>query len=360
LAIEKPDNHQVMSKKYKPTGKIGLFDKQFATEQLTEMGNPLEAISKVIDFEFFRPLLEEKLLNTNKKNNAGAKPFDVVLMFKIMLIQRYYNLGDQQVEYQIIDRMSFKKFLGLESGDKVPDEKTIWAFREKLTQMGIVEDLFIQFRIYLGDKGLIFNEGKIIDASFTEVPRQRNNRDENKQIKEDNGDELWNDKPNKKSHKDIDARWTQKNGDDYYGYKNHIKIDGKSKLIDTYMVSDASVHDSKVLDMLLTEEDENQPLYADSAYTGANQDQTISDSKMINQVCEKGHRNNPLTTEQQANNRIKSKTRARVEHVFGFMERSMKGLYIWSIGLPRATGILGLINLTYNIFRYEQLIRRTA
>lgn len=349
-----------MSIKYKPTGKIGLFDKQFAVQQLSEMGNPLDAISKVVDFEFFRPILEEKLLNTNKKNNAGAKPFDVVLMFKIILIQRYYNLGDQQVEYQIIDRMSFKKFLGLESGDKVPDEKTIWAFREKLTQMGIVEDLFIRFRIYLGDKGLIFNEGKIIDASFTEVPIQRNNRDENKQIKKDNGDELWIDNPHKKSHKDIDARWTQKNGDDYYGYKNHIKIDGKSKLIDTYMVSDASVHDSKVLDMLLTEEDENQPLYADSAYTGAKQEQAIIDHKMSNQVCEKGYRNNPLTTEQQANNRIKSKTRARVEHVFGFMEQSMRGLYIWSVGLPRATGILGLINLTYNIFRYEQLIRKTA
>ena len=226
--------------------------------------------------------------------------------------------------------------------------------------MRIVEDLFIQFRIFLGDKGLIFNESKIIDASFTEVPRQRNNREENKQIKEDYGDELWNDNPHKKRHKDIDARWTQKNGDDYYGYKNHIKIDGKSKLIDTYIVYDASIHDSKVLDMLLTEEDEDQSLHADSAYTGTSQDQTISDHKMINRVCEKGYRNNPLTTVQQSNNRIKSKTRARVEHVFGFMERSMTGLYIWSIGLPRAKGILGLINLTYNIFRYEQLIRRTV
>ena len=127
-------------------------------------------------------------------------------MLKIMLIQRYYNLGDQQVEYQIIDRMSFKKFLGLESGDKVRDEKTIRAFREKLTQMGIIEDLFIRFNIYLGHKALIFNEGKIIDVSFTEVPRQRNNRDGNKQIKEDNSDELWNDNPHKKSHKDIVVR----------------------------------------------------------------------------------------------------------------------------------------------------------
>jgi transposase, IS5 family len=324
------------------------------------MGDPLEAISKVIDFEFFRPILEEKLLNTNKKNNAGAKPFDVVLMFKIMLIQRYYNLGDEQVEYQIIDRTSFKVFLGLETGDKVPDQKTIWAFRERLTEMGIVEDLFDKFSLYLKDKGLIFNEGKIIDASFTEVPRQRNNREENKQIKEENGDDLWNDKPNKKSHKDIDARWTKKNGETYYGYKDHVKIDGKSKLIDTYFVSDASVHDSQVLELLLTEDDKNQSLYADSAYTGTDQEQAISDCKMDNQVCEKGHRNNPLSAEQLAKNRIKSKTRARVEHVFGFMERSMRGLYIWSIGLARATGIIGLINLTYNIFRYEQLVRKTA
>ena len=349
-----------MSRRYKTHGKIGLFDKEFATRQLSEMGNPLEAISKVVDFEYFRSILETKMLNANKKNNAGAKPFDVVVMFKIMLLQRYYNLGDHQVEYQIIDRRSFQSFLGIETGDKVPDEKTIWLFREKLTQLGVVEDLFDKFRIYLDDKGLIFNEGKIVDASFTEVPRQRNNREENKQIKEGNGDDLWNDKPHKKSHKDIDALWAKKNDELFYGYKNHVKIDDKSKLIDTYMVSDASVHDSKVLDLLISESDKNQPLFADSAYTGPSNEQSISDCKMTNQVCEKGKKNQPLTTEQQFNNRLKSKTRARVEHVFGFMEQSMRGLYIWSIGMARATSIIGLINLTYNIFRYEQLVRKLA
>ena len=346
-----------MSGKYKLQGKAGLFDKHFAKEQLSELGNPLEAIGKVIDFELFRPILEEKLLNTNKKNNAGAKPFDVVMMFKIMIIQRYYNLGDLQVEYQIIDRLSFKQFLGLESGDKVPDEKTIWLFREKLTQMGVVEDMFDKFRTFLIDKGLIFNEGKIIDASFTEVPRQRNSREENKQIKDENGDDLWNENPHKKRHKDIDARWTKKNNEKFYGYKNHIKVDSKSKFIDNYMVTDASVHDSRVLDILLTEEDKNQPLYADSAYTGVNQEKIVEEKQMINQVCEKGKINSPLTEKQQANNKIKSKTRVRVEHVFGFMESSMRGLYIWSIGMARATGILGLINLTYNIFRYGQLTK---
>ena len=183
---------------YKKTGNTGLFDNEETCRKLSEIGNPLEKISNVIDFEVFRNTLESKLTNQNKKNNAGAKPFDVVMMFKILILQRYYGLGDTQIEYQILDRISFKKFLGLESGDKVPDEKTVWAFRENLTTKGLVEDIFFQFNNYLELKGLIMNEGKMIDASFTIAPRQRNTRDENKIIKEGNGDELWNDKPNKK------------------------------------------------------------------------------------------------------------------------------------------------------------------
>jgi transposase len=140
-------------------------------------------IDKVIDFEMFRSILESKLLNTNKKNNAGAKPYDVVMMFKIIILQRYYGLGDTQIEYQILDRLSFKKFLGLESGDKVPDEKTVWAFRENLTNKGLVEEIFSMFAKYLESKGLIMNEGKMVDASFTVAPRQRNTREENKKIK---------------------------------------------------------------------------------------------------------------------------------------------------------------------------------
>ena len=342
---------------YKTRGNKGLFDEQFNNEQLSSMGNPLEAISKVLDFEMFRPLLESKLLNKAKKNNAGARPFDVVLMFKILLLQRYYGLGDKQVEYQIIDRTSFKRFLGLETGDKVPDEKTVWAFREQLTKTGLVDELFGQFIGYLESNGLIFNEGKIIDASFTIAPRQRNTREENQQIKNGQGKDLWNDKPHKKSHKDIDARWTKKNNENYYGYKNHAKVDAKSKFINTYIVTDASVHDSQALDALLNEKDKDQSLYADSAYTGEDQENVITKYEMKNEVHEKGYRNRPLTEVQNANNKIKSKTRVRVEHVFGFMEQSMNGLFLRCVGLVRATGIIGLINLTYNLFRFEQIKR---
>jgi len=217
--------------------------------------------------------------------------------------------------------------------------------------------LFNEFKSFLESKALILNEGQMIDASFTVAPRQRNTREENEKIKNGEGDELWNDKPHKKSHKDIDARWTKKNGETFFGYKNHAKVDTKSKFINKYTVTDASVHDSQALEDLLDEKDKNQDLHADSAYTGENQEKTIAKYEMNNKVHEKGYRNKPVTEEQKKNNTEKSKTRARVEHVFGFMEQSMNGLKLKSIGIMRATGIIGLINLTYNLFRYEQVVR---
>ena len=102
------------------------------------------------------------------------------------------------------------------------------------------------------------------------------------------------------------------------------------------------------MDDLLTEEDKGQDLHADSAYTGEDQIKVISKYEMNNKVHEKGYRNKPLTDEQKKQNREKCRTRARVGHVFGFMEQSMHGLYLKSVGITRATGIIGLINLTYN------------
>ena len=168
---------------YKTRGIKGLFDIQNTIEHLSNIGNPLERLSQTVDFEIFRSILENRLLNKDKKSNAGAKPFDVIMMFKIIILQRYYGLADKQTEYQIADRASFKLFLGLVTGDKVPDEKTIWAFREQITQTGIVEELFSGFNAHLESNGMIFNEGQMIDASFTIAPRQRNTREENQQIK---------------------------------------------------------------------------------------------------------------------------------------------------------------------------------
>jgi hypothetical protein len=77
---------------------------------------------------------------------------------------------------------------------------------------------------------------------------------------------------------------------------------------------------------------------------------------MVNRVCEKGSKGHPLTEEQKASNREKSRTRSRVEHIFGFMENSMNEMYIRCIGIRRATAVIGLMNLTYNMFRKIQLM----
>ena len=342
-------------RKYKEHGNISLFDSEITLQKLSNLGNPLEKLSSVIDFEMFRERLESKLLNDNKKNNAGAKPYDVVMMFKIIILQKYYNISDEQAEYQINDRTSFKDFLGISSGDKVPDSRTIWLFRERLTETGLGEILFHDFVNMLTKKGLIFNEGQMIDASFVLAPKQRNTREENEKIKKGEGDDLWNDKPQKKSHKDIDARWTQKGGQNYFGYKANTKVDKKSKFVKGCITTPASVHDSQVLNNLLDESDRGQKLYADSAYVG--QENTLQEYDLEGQICEKGYRNKPLSDEAKKSNKQKSRIRARVEHVFGFIEGAMHGFNVRTVGIKRATEAIFMTCFTYNLFRFEQITR---
>ena len=340
--------------KYKAKHTKGFFDESFRLEQLTVQKDPLVKLKERIDFEVFRSLLEEAF-HKEEKGIGGARPYDYVLMFKILILQRYYNISDDTMEYAILDRLSFMRFLGLTLADKVPDAKTIWHFREQLVKGNIAGKLFDRFKEELHKNNLIANEGKIVDASFVEVPIQRNNREENKQLKEGKIPDEWKAHPNKLEQKDVNARWKKKNGKSYYGYKDHIKADGKSKLIDSYMVTDASVHDSQETENLLEEQDKGQGLHADSAYSGEPVKEIVEHYEMKNYIHEKGYRNNPLTEEQKQSNHIKSRTRARVEHIFGFIENSMHGSFIRTIGLKRATTIVGLMNLTYNIFRAIQL-----
>jgi IS5 family transposase len=341
-------------KKYKRHRDYGFFDQDIRLSKLTALGDPLHRLNEGVDFELFRDLLEEKLSKL-PKGKGGRRPYDYVMMFKILILQRYYNLSDEQVEFQINDRMSFMRFLDLSIADDIPDSRTVWNFREQLTDLGIIDELFDLFLKELEKLGLIVNQGKIIDASFVEVPKQRNSKEENEQIKQDEIPDDWKEKSRKLSQKDTDAKWTKKNNKNFFGYKNHVKTDGKSKIVTKYKVTTANVHDSQVLDDLLDETDEGEELYADSAYTGEKAEKTIEKKKMKNQVHEKGYKNKPLTKEQKEKNKQKSKTRARVEHVFGFMENSMNGMEIRSIGFKRAEAIIGLSNLVYNMFRKIQL-----
>lgn len=342
-------------KKFKRYKDYGFFDQDIRLSKLSQLGDPLEKLAQGVDFELFRNKLEEALY-VNSQGKGGRPPYDYVLMFKILILQRYYNLSDEQVEYQINDRMSFMRFLDLTIADDIPDSRTVWHFRERLVDLELTEELFALFLSELERLDLVVNEGKIVDASFIEVPKQRNSRDENKQIKAGETPAGFLENPHKSAQKDVDARWTKKNNVSYFGYKNHVKIDAGSKLITRYLVTDAGVHDSQATEELLDEvKDKGENFYADSAYCGKSQEAIMRDKGVVNKVCEKGHKNKPLTEEQKAGNREKSRTRSRVEHIFGFMENSMNEMYLYNVGKKRITTVVGLMNLTYNMFRKVQL-----
>ncbi|MGI6652751.1 MAG: IS5 family transposase [Christensenellales bacterium] len=329
---------------------MGLFDESNRLKKLSSLGDPLEKLNSVIDWRLFEGTLN-KVFAKEQKGVGGRPPYSYLLMFKVLILQRLFNISDDQAEYQINDRVSFMRFLGLSLGDRVPDAKTIWLFRDTLVKADVMEDLFKLFNLQLEQQGIIFHKGTIVDATFVEAPRQRNTQEENRLIKEGKTPEEW-DKPenvNKVRQKDTDARWTTKNKERHFGYKNHIKVDADSKLITAYSVTDASIHDSQELIELIDEKD--QVLYADSAYSG----NPIADKlpkEIKNQIHEKGYRNRPLSEEQKAENKRKSRIRARIEHVFGYMTGSLHGITVRSIGIARAKFNIGLTNLIYNLCRY--------
>lgn len=276
------------------------------------------------------------------------------MMFKILILQRYYNVSDDAIEYAILDRLSFMRFLGLGINDPVPDAKTIWLFRDKLTSGDMIEKLFSYLDKLLDKDGIIVHKGKLVDASIVEVPIQRNSREENKQLKEGEVPEDWSE--NKLRQKDVDAQWVKHNGKNHFGYKNHIKADSKTKLITGYKATTANIHDSEMLDELLDKkEDGGQSVYADSAYRSEAIEKVCRKKNIESQIHEKGYRNKALTKGQKQRNRKKSKTRARVEHIFGFMTNTMNEMYLHYRNFIRNKAGIGLMNLTYNLFRLVQL-----
>lgn len=334
---------------------MGFFDESDRLVKLTKLKDPLVALKEHIDFGMFRPQLET-VLRKERKSAAGRKPYDEVLMFKILILQRLYNLSDEQTEYQINDRHSFQRFLGLHLGETVPDFSTVWLFREALTTAEAIKPLFEQFTATLEKRGVITKSGTIVDASFVEVPRQRNTREENEMVKQGQVPPAWKEQPRKLCQKDVDARWTKKNEQTFYGYKNHVRSDADSGLITDYFVTDASVHDSQPLPELIGAKNLGENLFADSAYKSAATDARLSQLGIENYIHEKGARGRPLTKAQQGLNSLKSQVRCKIEHIFGYVENSMGGPEQEYIGIARNRTGIGLSNLAYNLQQYVRLI----
>ena len=193
----------------------GLFDYQQRKVELSRRATPLDRLNERMDWEQFRAVLAGHL-NYQHGARGGRTPWDPVLMFKIILLQKYFDLSEEQTEFQILDRFSFQRFLGLDVSDAVPDKNTIWNFKERLGPEGLGA-CFERFDQVLRESGMLASKGKIIDASFVDVPRQRNSRQENQQLKQGEIPEDWKANPNKLAQKDVDARWVTQKKERHYG-----------------------------------------------------------------------------------------------------------------------------------------------
>ena len=337
---------------------LSFFDLTDRYSQLSKKGDPLERLDEVIDWKEF----DDILAYVKKKgrearechSNAGRKSFGSRTMLKVLVLKHLYNLSFEQVEYQLKDRLSFMRFVGVGLNGTVPDENTVRNYFEQYKETGAWDKLIRTFDKILEKAGYKAQEGSIVDASIVEAPRQRNTPEENRTIKEGNIPEEWEKVPNKLRQKDTDARWVQKRGQNYFGYKLHTLVDVKHKFVRKAMVTDASVHDSNVYGKL-TKGDKNdvKRVHADSGYLNS-KDALPQTYEAV--VCEKGYRNHPLTDEQKRNNRKKSHIRARVEHVYGFIFGSM-GLFIRTIGMARAKATIRGSVFVYNISRFATLVK---
>jgi IS5 family transposase len=253
------------------------------------------------------------------------------------------------MEYQIRDRLSFMRFLGLTLGDRVPDAKTIWLFREELGRAGLVKRLFKRFDRYLREQGFTARKGQIVDASIVSVPIQRNSREENARIREGDIPADWSEA--KRRQKDVHARWSARPKRQEFGYKNHISIDAKHKFIRDYAVTDAAVHDSQVFGELLDETNTSRDVWADSAYRSEDTLAELEQDGYREHLQRKGCRNRKLTDREKQGNRTRSRIRCRIEHVFGIQTQIAGILLLRTIGKVRAYVKIGLRNLAYNVYR---------
>ena len=293
-----------------------------------------------------------------KNSQTGRKAFDEILMFKILILQSLYNLADDAMEYLIRDRLSFMRFLGLNLRERIPDAKTIWLFCEQLTKAKLMKPLFEEFDGYLRAHGFRAQSGQIVDATIVPVPIQHNRPEENEQIKSGETPESWTEK--QKAQKDTDARFTKKGSKSYYGYKDHIDVDVKHKLIRDYEVTPANTHDSQVFEELLDMKNDDREVYGDSAYFSSSLTKLVVFLGLFPLMNVRGVKGKKPSFHAKAVNRKRSKIRSRVEHVFGAMKQKMHDIVMRSIGIARAKTNIGLRNLAYNLTRYSYLCGKKA
>jgi IS5 family transposase len=350
----------------------GFFDVDERLAALSRAGDPLERLAAVVDFEAFRVELEAALARSDRAK-GGRPPYDAVLMFRLLVLQTLYTLSDDQTEYQVRDRLSFMRFVGLGLGDPVPDAKTLWLFREQLTKAGAIERLFARFDRLLRDAGYLAMGGQIVDATVVEARRPRLKGDEKAIVKGGGVPEGWS--KAKTAQIDKDGRWTLKRGrkrppkaDErvatelvvpMFGYKNHITIDREHGFVRRYAVTHAAAHDGAQLGAVLDPNNTASPVWADTAYRSKENLKLLAARGLTERLQRPKPRGKPMPKHVRRGNAKRAKVRALVEHVFAVQKRRLK-LVVRSVGKARASAKLGLANLVTNMLRLVWFETRPA
>ncbi|MCU4162122.1 IS5 family transposase [Acidiphilium sp. AL] len=371
--------------------KAGLFGLSDHLNRLSAYGDPLEELGRIIDFESFRPTLVAALAYGDGMR-GGRPPYDPVAMLKVLILAAQNNVSDARMEYLIRDRLSWLRFLGFDLGVPTPDANMIRLFREKLTEAGALDTLFADFDKQLKERGYLAMGGQIVDATLVAASKQRNTQAEKDAIKAGKkAGEIWPDEPARAAQKDTDARWTLKfakakptadgkPGIDIaissFGYKSSISICRAFGFIRKSKVTDAARFDGRMLRDVVTNDNTASDVWAkgtkvplasasgmfpegDTAYRSQANEQWLKRQGRVSRIHRKKPRGKPMPERIAKANAIKSKIRARVEHVFA-QQKDKMGLFIRTIGIKRAAAKITLVNLAYNMNRLIFHERRTA
>jgi IS5 family transposase len=268
----------------------------FTDLAVADLGSPktlqlFQQCSRLIDFEAMAAPLAN--LYRNNTGKGGASNWPVVLMLKVLFLQKLFNLSDPATEQMILDRLSFRRFLGLSLDDKTPDETTIWTFRERLVTAGRATELFDGVVLKLREQGIILNNGTLIDATIIEAPRGRKRADGS-------------------STADPCASTTCKHGRAYHGYRAHFSTDRRGFVTD-FVFDTASVSEHTHFDQLA--EKEQKVVFADSGCRSKQRQERMRQRGVKPMLCHRRVRGQKeLTPLQKRFNRFVSRIRAFVEH----------------------------------------------
>ena len=271
-----------------------------------------------------RPLFPE--------HDAGGRPFwPALVMVKCVLLQKWFGLSDPQLEEQLRDRISFRRFVGLSFDDATPDETTMVNFRKRLREHGMASALFDGVMESLRGRGLVLKEGSLVDATIVDAPMGQKRKGEV-------GFE--------RHTKDPCATYTKNHGTLRHGYKAHVATDTRGMITD-WIFDTAKVHDSNHVDELTR--GERAAVYADSAYSSKERRARLKEQGVTDRIVHKRVRGQAeLTPEQKAHNTACSKVRAFVEHPRAWMVK-MGYTFARYRGLARNALDFALMAIAYNL-----------